>query len=426
MDTYFARLDFEVIPSDALTIARLLWEYAAVFDDQERHPRIARRVYSSLDKYSIALDSQNEFTFPELVEDYYANLVGGGYQEEYADSHLRKIYSEFPERRFQYWKSALGRSTGVVFYASTEGWIVPPETDLQSLLKSCAGAPSDVVFHEADLQLVDGKAYVANRDHITELPLASFSRALCCKVNAIKPDPYSENRFWSGFLWKTNETYFDSIRDTFIFPNPSNILFSIDDYGDVILAQADQYYYIFFGAHKLNQPEIIRLRDSLATAFELVDSISGLKGTLSCHWETLNDEQFERLCYDIIYYNPKFDNSTIRKMGKSRSRDGGRDIEVYTRAKSGHSPEKYIFQCKLVRGNKSLSGSKLTGISDILDQHGAQGYGIMTSGVIDATLYDKLDGIARNKITKVETWSVLELERFLSANPNIKGRYFKM
>lgn len=297
MDNYFARLDFEVIPREAQVIAKLLWEYAAIFDVQERHPRIARRVWSSLGKYSVDLDSQNEFTFPELVEDYYANLVGGAYREEYADSDLWEIYAKFPERRFQYWKSAFGRSTGLVFYASTEGWIVPPETDLPSLLKSFAGPMSNIAFHEAELRMVEGQAYVVNQDHVTELPLASFSRALCCQANAFWSGVFSENRFWSEFLWKTNKTYFDSIRDPFVFPNPSNIRFLINDYGDIILAQAEQYNYIFFETRKLNQSEIIRLRDSLTRACELVDSISGLDGTISCPWDTLDDDAFEQLLY---------------------------------------------------------------------------------------------------------------------------------
>ena len=127
---------------------------------------------------------------------------------------------------------------------------------------------------------------------------------------------------------------------------------------------------------------------------------------------------------DVIYYNPKFDSSTIRKMGKSRSRDGGRDIEVFTRSRPGYEPEKFIFQCKFIKPDSSLSSTKLVGITDVVDQYGASGYGIMTSGVIDSTLYDKIDGIGRNRGIQFEHWSVYELERFLAKHPNIKDRHF--
>ncbi len=48
----------------------------------------------------------------------------------------------------------------------------------------------------------------------------------------------------------------------------------------------------------------------------------------------------------------------------------------------------------------------------------------MTSGVIDPTLYDKIDGIRRNRKIKFEHWSVYELERFLAKYPSIKNRHF--
>lgn len=48
---------------------------------------------------------------------------------------------------------------------------------------------------------------------------------------------------------------------------------------------------------------------------------------ISCPWHQLDDEQFEQLCYDII--TKKHHPIEIHKIGKSRSRDGGRDIVFY-------------------------------------------------------------------------------------------------
>lgn len=120
----------------------------------------------------------------------------------------------------------------------------------------------------------------------------------------------------------------------------------------------------------------------------------------------------------------KFDNTTIRKMGKSRSRDGGRDIIVYTQARLGYQKEKYIFQCKYLRPGGSLTAKKVTDISDTIEQYNAQGYGIMTSVVIDATLYDKLDAIATKKQIRSEEYSVYELERILARQPALRERHF--
>jgi hypothetical protein len=78
-------------------------------------------------------------------------------------------------------------------------------------------------------------------------------------------------------------------------------------------------------------------------------------------------------------------------MGKSRSRDGGRDIVFHTTGRAGQPPVKWIVQCKLIRDGSSLAGSKVQ-VADPVDQYGAGGFCVMTSGVIDSTLYDKLEG----------------------------------
>ena len=90
----------------------------------------------------------------------------------------------------------------------------------------------------------------------------------------------------------------------------------------------------------------------------------------------------------------------------------------------GKPPVKWIAPCKLIRDGGSLSSKKVE-VSDTVDQYGAGGFCVMTSGVIDSTLYDKLDGIARNRSMQVDTWSKLELERFLIRHPVVYQRYFK-
>src|SRR3546814_19251163 len=115
---------------------------------------------------------------------------------------------------------------------------------------------------------------------------------------------------------------------------------------------------------------------------------------LACDWHGLTDEHFEQLCYDIILTMPRFDPDTIRKHGKSRSRDGGRDIEIFDMPRPGEDrPRKWIFQCTLVSGKGSLSATKVVDIGDLIDHYDVGGYGVMTSATIDAPLYDKLHAV---------------------------------
>ena len=146
---------------------------------------------------------------------------------------------------------------------------------------------------------------------------------------------------------------------------------------------------------------------------------------IACPWNEIDDERFEELCYDIIRI--KYHPDNIVKMGNSRSRDGGRDILYQI---SGHlgqplqSPTTWIAQCKLNRSRKSITARDVVNISDTILQYGADGYCIMTSSGIDSTLSDRLEGIGRNLGKRYETWSKLEIERFLARHLALRKRYF--
>ena len=200
----------------------------------------------------------------------------------------------------------------------------------------------------------------------------------------------------------------------------------LSEYGDVLIVEDSFFYFIFFlNNAKLNFKELNAIREDLNPVCENISSILGLSENINLDWSGFDDEKFEQLCYDILYYHPKFDNSTIRKMGKSKSRDGGRDITIRTTKVFGKDSELFIFQCKFYRPNTSLSASKIGDAANIIMQYGAKGYGVFTTGVIDATLYDMLDGIASNfHISTRENWSIFEMERHLSRNKSLIERYF--
>ena len=60
----------------------------------------------------------------------------------------------------------------------------------------------------------------------------------------------------------------------------------------------------------------------------------------------------------------------------------------------------------------------------MLDHYGAYGFGVMTSALIDATLYDKLDSVCGRRDVRQRHFSVLELERAIARQPSIRKRYF--
>jgi hypothetical protein len=88
------------------------------------------------------------------------------------------------------------------------------------------------------------------------------------------------------------------------------------------------------------------------------------------------------------------------------------------------SPRKWIFQCKLVKNGGSLGATRLLDVGDMLEHYDAGGFGVMTSALIDATLYDKLDVICDRRRVKQYHFSRIELERALAQHNTLKKRYF--
>ena len=168
------------------------------------------------------------------------------------------------------------------------------------------------------------------------------------------------------------------------------------------------------------------LNETLGVALISTGVNIGFSEGLTYDWSRIDDEEFEKLCYDIIYSHPRFNNETIRKLGKSRSRDGGRDIQVYDIPLNSLTPsKKWIFQCKLVTGAGSLSATKLVDVGDMLDYYDVEGFGVFTNTLIDATLYDKLDKLCKKRGVDQLNFSALEIEKELIRKPYIRARYFK-
>jgi hypothetical protein len=201
--------------------------------------------------------------------------------------------------------------------------------------------------------------------------------------------------------------------------------FSITASGSHFVAWTGRWGIVLFSndVHVLPAAIIEGMITDLHSSVDLLRSCLGRPTILRCEWERLDDESFERLCCDVLAATEEFDYRTIKKMGKSRSRDGGRDIEATSRPRAGVSARKWIYQCKALAPNLSLSGSRVS-MADVIDQYGADGFGVMTSGVIDATLWDKLKAISERRGIEHDAWDQLRLEHFLAVRREIRERYF--
>lgn len=351
--------------------------------------------------------------FPELIDDYYANLIEGEYYQ-YANEaddpkkYLTEIKNNYPEHIFGFWRCSQSEILHQDFYVSTESWIVPPGSELSLILKKHSGInKKDHSEQSANFFSINGGFYVINENYIVKISYPALLKAFQCIAHVYSDEQtYHEQHNWLYHLSSTLDV-------------------TVSDFANYVKFNYNGYRVLLWNQYKMTFSDIINLNKQASQILKTTANLIGLKESISCDWLQLNDESFEELCYDLIYYDPRFDNKTIRKMGKSRSRDGGRDIVVYTHSRPRYEPEKYIFQCKLIKPNSSLTASKVLDVSDIIEQYEADGYGIFTSGVIDATLFDKIDKIASKRKLKTVLSSKYELERDLSMLLELKDRYFK-
>lgn len=426
-------------------LSKLIFKYGCLYGGNDEDLNL--EFIEELNEYRDNLE-QFKHQFPELVDDYYANFINGEYYEydpienkEFFD----KEFSKFPERKYGFNKSAYSNKINQEFYTSVDSVLIPHSSDFKLILKEYSGIET-IDFIKADFFAIGNITYLISDGLIVHFPFDSFIKAKNCAGEVFDGDTeiyrdagrwmqglltyrrwiakYSEKENLRGYPIDMSEDILENkIQD--MFANPPVMSFYLSSYGDHILVKDDKHSYFFFGTDKLNQNELGFLGSKLSKLFNITANLAGIQIVIKCPWEQLNDETFEEICYDVIYHNPKFDNTTIRKMGKSKSRDGGRDIVVLTHSRPGKPSQKFIFQCKYKQPNSSLRASNVLDISDTITQYGASGYGIMTNVVIDATLYDKMDGISRNLSVDMDDYSVYQLERILACYPQIKERHFK-
>lgn len=390
--------------------------------------------------------SKREFVFPDLINNYWANLINGAYwefaseHEESESKFFTKTYRKYPEHRYGFWKSPLSKDFKEPIFFSTENWIIPPKTRLIESLIIYSGLEHKLVLEDADR--IDFKGQIillSNSTAVRFIQERDLINSIKCTERALIPKYNKNSKFKEPELNKTiiqNNLFGEEIQqkraikkvryNDKIQIDYSKLKYQLSEYGDLVTIEYNYYTYVFFYSEPLTFDEIKNLNSYLHPAFSKTQKLIENSITGTCDWTKLDDDSFEELCYDILYCHPHFDSTTIKKMGKSKSRDGGRDITIKTRRTPAKEPELYIFQCKFLSEKTSLSTSKLPNAGNVIMQFGAKGYGVFTTTVIDSTLYDMLDGFTRNmQIDTSHNWSKYELERHLNKNKMIKDKFFK-
>ncbi|MGM0582794.1 MAG: restriction endonuclease [Bacteroidota bacterium] len=401
-------------------IKTLIWSFQSPQNQELENEYYNYR--NKINEYEERITELN-FKQPAVIDDYLMNLINGAYYELEYEIISDQLFS-FPERNYGYFVGSKYNNLNNKVLFSINSWIVPDSISLEEVFGD-HGYEEKISLLPSHLLLIDHKTVAISEVGVIEIPMGQLLQAVACHEDfSSSKDKYIQKLSLDGYFFQHSP----EINDLYnkypeIIRNPSLFKIFISEFSDFCVVSISSVQIVLFDISMMSNNESKKF---LNAAMHLLSSIEDelvIESQICIDWSDFDDEIFEQLCYDIIYHSSKFDRNTIRKMGKSRSRDGGRDILVYTRSISGEKPRKYIFQCKLSKRENSINTSNVGSISDVIDQYGADGYGLICNCYIDSTLFDRLDGISNNRCIDIETWSCFEVERFLSRRPNLKQRY---
>lgn len=402
----------------------LIIEFLCILNDNE---------YVDEDEKFSYYENRNEFecnlydiklNFPEIIDLYFANQVNGADNETEVE-YFSKFAVSNPERKYGYWVGAAYLNKKYKVLYSQSCWIASNSIDVAELFNEDSSS-QDVSIIPANLLVINSQGMVVSENGVIQISMGEVIQGIAC-IHDFFPNKenYSYHHldsFDGYFFSKTN--HFNTSESSSYWQDDSEFELYVSEFGEFVIFKTDEASLVLFNINKPTHSKSQSFINAMLTIGASFEDEIYSDTEVKLNWDLLDDEIFEQLCYDIIYQNSKYDNTTIRKMGSSRSRDGGRDIVVYTKELHNNKPKKFIFQCKLIKSSRSLNTSNIGSISDVIDQYGAKGYGVMCNSVIDAGLFDRLDGISENRDIEIETWSSLEIERFIARRPHLKSRYF--
>lgn len=360
--------------------------------------------------------STRDLIFPEIADLYFMNLVRGAYYE-WEPGVVAEDIRRWPERRYGFIRSRLLMGSAL---CSGDEWIIPDSVGLQRFREQVEDEP-EALLPGAMVVLGDAAVFIGTHGAVT-VPADTVFNALACGDDFMRRsetdlDVHDLLRF-RGVMREQSA----------LQPEPHAPVL-IGEFASRAVMHCDGYCVAFMDVTEVHARERLVHANRLA-ALE-VSLRDGEPPATHIHvpWPQIDDEAFEQLCFDYLFAHPEFDRNRLEKIGKSRSRDGGRDIVAWTVRDRFRFTEsrKYIFQCKHIPPNVSLTPAKhFQAIGDTIEQYSAHGYGVMCSGYIDATLHDRIDAIATSRRLE-DSFKVdrLHLERFLARRPHLVARYFK-
>lgn len=369
------------------------------------------KVWEARYDYEESLE-QSELLFPEIADHYVGNLIMS-YGEWEDPEALKEHLQGHPERRYGFFVTKSILAGGRAVLLSNSELILPADALLAEVLEStdCSGEtliPARMVMTEQEASFIGGHVVVG-------VPSELVTQAIACGDEFVRrtqpePDSYGLIAFRGRVASSDDE--------------PSAW---VGDLSGFAALRCSGFTIVFFSEHQHPPRRAAHAEVLQSLATSLHDGGSA-KSAPDLPWEILDDELFEQLCWDYLYASSQFDRDRLEKIGKSRSRDGGRDIVAWTNRLFPfyRSPVKWVFQCKHIRADDSLTPKHIKSIGDVVEQYDAGGYGVMTCGYIDATLHDRVDSICEKRGVEVRKVDRFQLQAFLSMRPHLVDKYFRV
>ncbi len=144
--------------------------------------------------------------------------------------------------------------------------------------------------------------------------------------------------------------------------------------------------------------------------------------------DKIDDDEFENLILELLNREPGVER--VRKMGKGREPDEGRDLMVEwylpnmpqnTNKEHPLERKRVVVQCKAYK--KSVDKSQVTDLVDLLYLHRARGYLLVTSSRPTNPVIRYLETLEERNGYWTDWWTRIEIEDRLRANRDVALRY---
>lgn len=343
--------------------------------------------------------------FPSMVDNYFANMVAD--ENTWYDS--KKILDEHPEWAFHTWRSACSSKLGFDLYVSPVYWLLEKSSSISKALTTASFLnEKDYEFQKVKSVYSDlFQIFIFTENEVICLSQETHFKAVRCAEKLFPVD--DEPQFNTQYDWY------------------SQGYFSLTNNNSVLKWSGSTYQYIIFGDRftVLNHNSLRHMTKQTQAIINMLLDYSNESLLYKCEWNKLDDELFEQLCYHLVVRDGRFSADHTKKMGHSRSRDGGRDIITETVRRAGdRGPSVWIMQCKFSLQKKSLGRNDVSP-SELIDEYSPSGIIVATNTLVDSGTYDKYERISKNRGIAIDVWDGLRIERELNKNPDVFKRFFK-